>query len=231
MGALQAVLDHVAVAVPDTAAALPRWRDELGGAAYGAGSTDLFATYQLVYAGGGRLELLSPAPGAGPSFLTRFLERFGARIHHVTLLVDDLHAALDTLDRGGLEAVDVRLDEPAWQEAFLRPGQVGGIVVQVAASSHYPHEWPGRDRAASMPTAGPVLRGPLLRHPDLPAAERVWRLLGAGVTRTPDGLHCAWPGSALTVAVEEGASPGPVRLRFEGAPALPADPALGPAVG
>lgn len=233
MPRLQSVLDHVAIAVPDAALASARWRDELGGRMAGAGATDHFASRQLRYAGGGRLELLSPPPHAPPdNFVRRFLERFGSRIHHVTLMVDDLPAAIDTVEEAGLQTVDVSLDDPAWREAFLRPRQTGGIVVQLASSNRTYEAWAAAQGIAPEPVPDSAARllGARLRHPDLDAAHALWSLLGAEATTADGGLHCSWPDSPLTLRVEEGSPAGPVALRFAGAPTLPTEEGMGPAV-
>lgn len=222
---MDARIDHVAVAVPRIATALHRWRDELGGTRSGGFDRDpRFRGEQYRFRGGARLELIEPKPDAPPdSFLVRFLRRFGARIHHVTLLVPDLLAAMRTLERAGYDVVDVADHGPRWREAFLRPSQVGGIVVQIAATDE-------ARRRPPPPDTGAVLRGPTLAHPDLAAARRLWTLLGAEVSDTPAGLRARWADAPLDVEVVEGPTPGPVALRFVDTAPLPADPELGPAV-
>jgi catechol 2,3-dioxygenase-like lactoylglutathione lyase family enzyme len=229
---IEAVLDHVAVAVPDWRVAERRWRDELGGGRSSAGKNPVFTSRQLQFANGGKLELLTPSEHDPSNFVRRFLERFGSTIHHVTLKVPDLHAALGVLNGAGLDAVDVDDSTEYWQEAFLRPSQVGGLVVQIAATTFTDDDWAaytGFTREAAAADAAALL-GPLLRHPDLDEAHRIWTTLGATVTRTDDGLRCAWPDSALEVRVEHGAPAGPVALRMQGTGALDAAQGIGPRV-
>lgn len=231
---IQAVLDHVAIAVPEWSAAERRWREQLGGGRSSAGENAIFVSRQLQYANGAKLELLCPSPqDASPyNFVRRYLDRFGSGIHHVTLKVPDLHGAIDVLGAGGLQAVDVRDDVSYWKEAFLRPSQVGGIVVQVAETTFTDDDWaaftgftrePPRDGAAD-------LAGPSLLHPDLGEAQRIWTLLGATVEAGDDGLRCSWPDSALDVMVQEGTSAGATTLRMRRSGDLPAAPDAGPAV-
>lgn len=234
MQSLDAVLDHVAVAVPEGEGPERRWRDRLGGEPlYGADHRG-FRFHQYRFANGAKLELLRPS-GSDPSpdnFVRRFLARYGARVHHVTLKVPDLRAALAVLGRAGLEVVDVALDGEHWHEAFLRPAQVGGLVVQVAWSDGGDEEWARRHGHTARepgPDAAELL-GPRLRHPDLAAAGRLWSVLGADVTEREGELRCRWPSSPLDVLVERGEPAGPVALRMRGAPPLPADPDEGPAV-
>lgn len=233
---LDSVLDHVAAAVPDLWAAQRRWVDELGGGRLGGVRTQTFETYQLRYPQGGKLELVAPAAGSDDdSFVRRFLARFGAGVHHLTLMVGDLHKALGQVEAAGLEVVDVADEDPVWQEFFLRPRQLGGIVAQVAATSRTESEWLAHLAAsADGPTEAaawaPALLGARLQHPDLDAARATWTLLGATVSGHEEELLCSWPNSPLTLAVSPGEPAGPLALRMTNGAALPADESLGPAV-
>lgn len=126
--------DHLAVALHSVKAALPLYRDALGGEyLMGGDSTDrTFRWVQFRFPGGGKVELLEPL---GEGFLTRFLERRGEGLHHVTFKTDDVAAAIFELESRGYEVVDVDLDDPHWKEAFLRPSKAHGTLLQVAWSS------------------------------------------------------------------------------------------------
>jgi methylmalonyl-CoA/ethylmalonyl-CoA epimerase len=127
-------LDHVAVAVHSVKAALPLYRDALGGE-YLMGDDSRDGTWRWVqfrYPGGGKVELLEPL---GEGFLSRFLERRGEGLHHMTFKTDDVAAAILELESRGYEVVDVDLDDPHWKEAFLRPSKAHGTLIQVAWSS------------------------------------------------------------------------------------------------
>ncbi|HWH32840.1 MAG TPA: VOC family protein [Egibacteraceae bacterium] len=228
---LDAVLDHVAIAVPAWEPAERRWRDDLGGGVVAFGKTPAFWSRQLRFAGGGKLELLAPPPETGPdNFVRRFLDRFGAHLHHVTLKVPDLMEAVAVLRAAGLEPVDIRADNPYWHEAFLRPSEAGGIVVQVAYAGQSDEEWArkvGLEPERPRPGAA-TLTGPLLEHPDLAAAERLWRLLGAEIARDDSGLMASWPRSPLTVRIARGPAARAVALLGHGVPPQQSDPETGP---
>jgi methylmalonyl-CoA/ethylmalonyl-CoA epimerase len=87
---------------------------------------------QFRYPNGGKIELLEPL---GEGFLSRFLERRGEGLHHITFKTDDVAAAIVELESRGYEVVDVDLDDPHWKEAFLRPSKAHGTLIQVAWSS------------------------------------------------------------------------------------------------
>lgn len=238
---IRSVPDHVAVAVPDIDASLARWRDALGGVEqWRFHNPTLFRGAAVQFDGGAYLELLMPSDAAervrsigGPSgFLERFIERHGPTVHHVTLKVPDLHEAVATLGDEGLEAVDVDDSNAHWQEAFLRPSQVGGLVVQVAATDRSATDEAAAEgyEHAGPPASGARLLGPQLRHDDLDRARAVWTTLGGTVTEHEDGLLVSWPDQPLTVAIAPGSPSGPLGLRFTGTSPRPSDDALGAAV-
>jgi methylmalonyl-CoA/ethylmalonyl-CoA epimerase len=129
----QLALDHVAVAVRSIKAALPLFRDALGGEyLMGGDQGETWRWVQFRYPGGGKVELLEPL---GEGFLSQFLERRGEGLHHVTFKTDDIRAAIAHLEALGYEVVDVHLDDPDWKEAFLRPSKAHGTLIQIAQSS------------------------------------------------------------------------------------------------
>lgn len=218
---MRATIDHIAFAVADLDQADRRWRDQLGGRWVAwTDPSEGFRSRQLRYRGGGKLELIAPVEVGDGSFIDRFLARFGNRVHHITLKVDALHDAVAELRMAGLDVVDVNDSDPMWQEAFLRPSQVGGLVVQIAVSPHSDEQWAatvGHTPQPPPPDAA-VLNGVLLSHPDLDAAANLWTLLGAEVARSPQRLVCRWSGAPLQVLIERGDTSGPVALRLSDVP-------------
>lgn len=233
--------DHVAAVVPSIDDALPRWQDALGGAVQWRFHTpSVFRGAALRFRGGTWLELLQPSErddrpreAGGPSgFVEAFLDRFGASVHHVTLKVPDLPAALDVLATAGLDAVDVSLDDPHWQEAFLRPSQVGGLVVQVASTDWSPEQFAAANGGPMADPAddGAVLLGPRLTHPSPQEAAATWRVLGAEAQGDDDRVLVTWPGNPFEVEVVAGERASAAGLRFTGTGPRPVDPAAGPPV-
>jgi methylmalonyl-CoA/ethylmalonyl-CoA epimerase len=75
-----------------------------------------------------RLELMEPTSAAG--FLSRFLARRGQGMHHLSIDVEDLDAALVPFERAGVRVVD-RFDfAPDRKTAFLHPRSLFGVLVQ-----------------------------------------------------------------------------------------------------
>lgn len=126
-------LDHVAVAVHSIKDALRLYRDALGGEyLMGAEGGDTWRWVQVRYPGGGKVELLEPL---GDGFLSRFLDRHGEGMHHMTFKTDDIAAAIAHVEGLGYELVDVSLEDPHWKEAFLRPSNAHGTLIQLAQPS------------------------------------------------------------------------------------------------
>lgn len=125
-------LDHVAVAVHSIRDALRLYCDALGGEYLMGGESDSWRWLQVRFPNGGKVELLEPL---GEGFLSRFLEKRGEGLHHVTFKTDDLERAIEHVRSLGYELVDVDLEGEHWKEAFLRPSGAHGTLVQLAWSS------------------------------------------------------------------------------------------------
>lgn len=76
-----------------------------------------------------RLELMEAASAEG--FLPRFLARRGEGLHHLSIDVDDLDAALEPFERAGARIVDRFEFAPGRKTAFLHPRSAFGVLVQL----------------------------------------------------------------------------------------------------
>jgi methylmalonyl-CoA/ethylmalonyl-CoA epimerase len=132
------VLDHVAVGTSQLSDGWDLFGGLLGGAwAYG-GNSPGFWWGQLRFSAGPKVELLTPTGGADSAFLEQFLASRGPGFHHLNFIVPDIAVTLGTMAALGMEPVGVRLENPAWKEAFLRPRDAFGTVVQVAEQAGPP---------------------------------------------------------------------------------------------
>ena len=131
-------LDHVGIAVRSVDAALGFYRDVLGGVPGPPGTSRRlgFRFLPLTLPGGGKLELLEPTDEQ--SFLVSFLGRRGEGVHHLTLIVPDIEQAIAVLRERGYEPVQVRLDRPAWREAFVHPRDAHGVLIQIVQTEREP---------------------------------------------------------------------------------------------
>jgi methylmalonyl-CoA/ethylmalonyl-CoA epimerase len=146
-------VDHVGIAVRDLDAAEPTlralgctpvYRESL------ASSGFEWATYALGDAS--RLELITPIDGTGgekgnegASFLTRFLADHGPGLHHVTLEVTDVDAAVTRLEAAGERVVGYAVED-GWTEAFVSPQNPTGALFQLM-EYHDDYGDRGRDEA------------------------------------------------------------------------------------
>ena len=134
---MKAILDHVGIAVADLDAALRFYRDALG---LEVAPPEDVATQgvrvQFVGLGTDRsaaaLELLEATSEDSP--IARYLTKRGPGLHHVTLRVDDIHAALAQLKARGVRLIDEepRLGAHGTLVAFIHPASAHGVLVELA---------------------------------------------------------------------------------------------------
>ena len=129
---MKATLDHIGIAVTDLQAALAFYRDALGlevSAPHDVSTEQVRATFVPV--GQASLELLEAS--AETSAIARFVTKRGPGIHHLTLLVDDLQAALDRLKERGVKLIDEtpRPGAHGSQVAFIHPSAAQGVLIEL----------------------------------------------------------------------------------------------------
>jgi methylmalonyl-CoA epimerase len=129
---MKAVLDHVGIAVKDLGQALAFYRDALGleiETAEEVASQKVRAHF--VPTGQSSLELLEATAPESP--IARYLEKRGPGLHHITLRVDDLEAALGHLRARGVRLIDDRPRSGAEGSmvAFVHPSSAHGVLVEL----------------------------------------------------------------------------------------------------
>jgi methylmalonyl-CoA/ethylmalonyl-CoA epimerase len=206
---LKIKLDHVALGLHSIADAEPFLEGTLGGTkAGGFDGSPPFGFMQWVFSGSGRIEVIYPIGADG--FLHRFLARGGPRVHHVTFKVSSLDEMLGRATAMGYAIASQDRSDPHWQEAFLHPKQMQGIVIQLVEHTPRPDNF---DPADARPSASAVrVIGPRLVATGAEAARRQWaELMGGSEARKGDALVFSWPDSPLTITVDVDASaePGP----------------------
>jgi methylmalonyl-CoA/ethylmalonyl-CoA epimerase len=144
-------LDHTAIAVRSISAALPLYRDLLGGVPSGFERLHArgFMWLTLRYPNGSQVELLEPVGGSG--FLHTFLDKYGEGAHHMTFIVADIRRAVWRARAAGLRVVDEDYRDPRWQEAFISPRSAFGTIVQLAQTSLDPDEREAHWSVADLP--------------------------------------------------------------------------------
>ena len=129
---MKAVLDHVGIAVENLDAALAFFRDALGLEVLPPEEVpSQRVRAQTVATGPSSLELLQATAPDSP--IAKFLQKRGPGLHHVTLRVDDINAALRQLRERQVRLID---EEPrpgaeGAQVAFVHPSSANGVLVEL----------------------------------------------------------------------------------------------------
>ena len=127
-------LNHVAIAVPDLAAASAQYRDTLG-ATVGApqDEPDHGVTVVFITLPNTKIELLFPLGDSSP--ITGFLDKNPAGgIHHICYEVDDILAARDRLKAQGARVLgsgEPRIGAHGKPVLFLHPKDFCGTLVEL----------------------------------------------------------------------------------------------------
>lgn len=98
--------------------------------------------YREIQIGGTTIEIL--APTSQDSIISKFIEKRGEGIYHVTLSIENLGTAIDFLKKNNIETagpesfdpIDPLGDIVAWSEIYLNPKQTFGILFALAEIVH-----------------------------------------------------------------------------------------------
>ena len=127
-------LNHVAIAVPDLAAAAARYRDTLGATVHAPqDETDHGVTVVFIDLPNTKIELLHPLGDASP--IKGFLEKNpSGGIHHICYEVEDIIAARDRLLAEGARVLgdgNPRIGAHGKPVLFLHPKDFTGTLVEL----------------------------------------------------------------------------------------------------
>lgn len=126
------VLDHVGIAVPSLAEALPIF-ELLTGSPGSAPETVPSQGVRVSFVGAAppRLELLEPTAESSP--IARFLATRGQGLHHVAFRVPDVAAELRRLEGQGYRPIDAsaRAGAGGHLVAFLHPRSTGRVLIEL----------------------------------------------------------------------------------------------------
>jgi methylmalonyl-CoA epimerase len=129
---MKATLDHVGIAVKDLSAALAFYRDALG--LHVEVPEDVASQHvraHFIPVGEASLELLEAT--SSDSTIAKYVEKRGSGLHHITLRVDDIKAAMDQLKTRGVRLVDEqpRPGAEGALVAFIHPSSAHGVLVEL----------------------------------------------------------------------------------------------------
>ena len=75
------------------------------------------------------VDLIEDPPGK-PGFVTKFIERHGEGMHHLSIETDNLDAIVANLKAGGVRVVDEQKYESGSATAFISPRSAFGALIQ-----------------------------------------------------------------------------------------------------
>jgi methylmalonyl-CoA epimerase len=136
---MKPVLDHVGIAVKDVSAAIAFYRDALG---LDVEAPEEVASQRVrahfIPAGQSSLELLEGTAPDSP--IAKYVDKRGPGLHHITLRVDDINAAVERLKARGVRMIDEtpRPGAEGSTIAFVHPTAAHGVLVELkqAATDH-----------------------------------------------------------------------------------------------
>jgi methylmalonyl-CoA epimerase len=129
---MKAVLDHVGIAVKDLSAALAFYRDAFGLDVEAPEEvTSQRVRAHFVPVGESKLELLEAT--ASESAIARYVDKRGPGLHHITLRVDDIDAAVGQLRSRGVRMIDEhpRPGAEGSTIAFVHPSSAHGVLIEL----------------------------------------------------------------------------------------------------
>ena len=139
------ILDHVGIAVSDVGQALAFYRDALG---LDVETAEEVASQRVrahfIPAGEGALELLEATADDSP--IAKYTAKRGPGLHHITLRVDDIRAALARLKERGVRLIDEEPRDGAHGSlvAFVHPASAHGVLVELKEALGSGLKAPGR---------------------------------------------------------------------------------------
>jgi methylmalonyl-CoA epimerase len=138
---MRAALDHIGIAVKDPEAAIAFYRDALGLEI--ELSEDVKSDHvraHFIPVGEPRLELLESTDPSSP--IARYVDKRGPGIHHITLRVEDIQAALAHLKSRGARLIDEqpRPGAEGSMIAFVHPSASGGVLIELKESPSAPRQ-------------------------------------------------------------------------------------------
>ena len=129
---MKVTLDHVGIAVADIGDAMAFFRDALGleiETVENVPSQRVRAHF--IATGDASLELLEATADDSP--IAKYIAKRGPGLHHITLRVDDIAAAITQLKARGVRLIDERPRPGAHGSlvAFIHPSSAHGVLVEL----------------------------------------------------------------------------------------------------
>lgn len=122
-------IDHVVIAVQDLEAAVATYQENFGLQKVSGGDVPALGIRNaFLQIGDAQLELITPLSDQGP--VAEFLDKRGGGMYLLALEVDDLDAAIATLQATGAR-VNVATGSSGQRLAFVSPRATHGVLLQL----------------------------------------------------------------------------------------------------
>jgi methylmalonyl-CoA epimerase len=128
-------IDHIGVAVKSLAAAKSIY-EKLGVAVSPEEVVDAeHVRVVMVPLGGSRIELLEPV--SEDSVIGKFISKRGEGLHHVSLRVPNLEAAVERLRKDGIRLVtdEIKVGAGGHRYVFIHPSSAGGVLLELVEAA------------------------------------------------------------------------------------------------
>ena len=129
---MKATLDHIGIAVANIGEALTFYRDALGlDVELPEEVSSQRVRAHFIPVGESALELLEATDESSP--IAKYTAKRGPGLHHITLRVDDIAAALARLKERGVRLIDevARPGAHGSLVAFIHPSSAHGVLVEL----------------------------------------------------------------------------------------------------
>ena len=129
---MKAVLDHIGIAVSSLDSAIAFYRDALGLEVEAPEDVPSERVrVRFVPVGQSAIELLEATTDDSP--IAKYIGKRGQGIHHITLRVDDIRAALAQLKARGVRVIDEAPRPGAHGSlvAFIHPSSANGVLIEL----------------------------------------------------------------------------------------------------
>lgn len=125
-------VNHIAVVVPDVAAALHFWQTALGLPLERTERNDEEAV-EIAFLPVGESEIELIAPTTDNSGVAKYLAKTGGGLHHICLEVENIETAMAQLTAHSIQLINEtpRTRADGIRYAFVHPKSAGGVLVEL----------------------------------------------------------------------------------------------------
>ena len=129
-------INHLGIAVRSIDQALGFYRDQLGLTVSLRETVEIEKVHAaMLPVGESRIELLEATDA--DSVIAKFIAKRGEGLHHVSLRVPNLEAAVERLKKGGIRLVtdEIKIGAGGHRYVFVHPSSASGVLIELVESA------------------------------------------------------------------------------------------------